>query len=112
MLVAEGTSSDDEIATKCGIAPRTIRNWKKDARFQACVAQFVADWYQRLSQYGIASKLHRVAVLDDLWQRGIRLVKARAADERMANVPGGRSALPVGGARAGADRDSDGSGPG
>ena len=93
VLVAADDLTDDAIAVQVGTSKRTLERWKQHPEFQARVQEHLAAMEQRAFEHGIARRAKRVEVLNDLWQRGRRLIEARA--EEHAGVPGGETGLLV-----------------
>jgi hypothetical protein len=92
-LVAADDLSDDAIADAVGTTKRTLERWKLYPEFRARVQEHVAIAEVQALEHGIARRPKRVEVLNDIWQRGRRLIEARAQEH--ADVPGGDTGLLV-----------------
>lgn len=94
-LVAENALSEERIAEAVGVDRRTLFRWRQVPEFQARVAEHIAELEAATLRYGIAKRRRRVAALDDRWNRLQRVIEERAADPKMADVPGGTTGLVV-----------------
>ena len=95
VLVAEDKLTDQQIADQLGITRVTLHFWKTNPKFQARVAELVAEFRRSVLNRGIAVKANRVATLQDLERRLLMVVEERASDPSMAPVPGGKSGFLV-----------------
>jgi hypothetical protein len=78
--------SDSAIAKVHGVTRQAIHFFRR--RHAAELAPVIKAIEKSIEDYAIASKLRRVAAMDDRWQRGIALIQARAADTRYQSEPG------------------------
>lgn len=80
MLVAEDELTDDAIATRVGIAPRTLYRWKRETEFAAIVGDHIGQIQAGMLKLTIAKKHKRLKVLDDLHDKALRVIEERAAE--------------------------------
>lgn len=95
LLLVEGVLTDEQIAAKVGVHRITLIRWKKLEAFAARIEGFLADVRQEIRKRGIAIVENRVAALQDRHDRMVRVISERAADPKMATVPGGTTGLLV-----------------
>lgn len=95
VLLAEDELTDEEIAAEVKVARQSVARWKQHPEFQSRIAQHVHDAEQRILTRGIARRVRRVQALQDRWDRLQRVIEQRAADPRMADIPGGTTGLLV-----------------
>lgn len=94
-LVAEDRLTDAAIAAEVGCSRRTITTWKAHPGFRAGVIGHVADTRRALVAQGVGSKLYRLWLLNDAVERLVGVLRARARDKALADVPGGALGLLV-----------------
>jgi len=94
-MVADDSQSDQDIADTLRIGKRTLERWKLLPAFKARVAEIVAAYREAVMSEGIADKANRVADLNDRWKRMRQVIVKRAADPKLASVPGGDTGLLV-----------------
>jgi Helix-turn-helix of insertion element transposase len=92
-LIAEDHLSDEKIAAEVGIGRSTLARWKADLRFLARVETIASAYAKRALKHGLARKEYRLAVLNDLHQRMLQVIKERALSPDLASVPGGKTGL-------------------
>lgn len=92
-LLAADRLSDEEIAADLRISRTNLAQWKRRPEFQARVQEHVAAYRRLLIARGVANRQYRIDALNDLVDRLRDVIAARAADPRMADVPGGPTGL-------------------
>jgi hypothetical protein len=95
LLIAEGRLTAREISKKLGISDRALRHWKRSPKFAARVAALSAEFAEASKKRGIARREYRVNNLANLLSDCLQVIEERAADPKMANVPGGKTGLVV-----------------
>lgn len=95
VLLAEDHLTDEEIAQKIGITRRTLAKWKVLPVFSARVHEIGADLASRARNRGIARRERRLATLQALHNRLLKVIEERAADPELAKIPGGKTGLIV-----------------
>src|SRR5262249_52678996 len=94
VLVAAHELTDEQIAAAVGVTRRTLTAWQRRPDFAALVGDHVGRLQAGMLRLAIAKKRVRLAHLDDLHARYLRLIAARG--EAMAGeVPGGETGLLV-----------------
>ena len=91
MLVAEDKATDAAIASRMGIAKRTLERWKGKPDFAARVEQHRAAWHRAATQEGMADGVGRIRALKERVAGLYRVIEERAADPHFQPVPGGRT---------------------
>lgn len=91
ILVAQDKLTNKEIAAKVGVAPRTLDNWKTDQEFKAAVQAHLDAVFAHVQHKGIADKRRRIYQLNERWRKAQAVVKARAKDPSLRNLPGGNT---------------------
>jgi hypothetical protein len=92
-LIAEDCLSDEKIAAEVGIGRSTLARWKGDRNFLARVETIASAYAKRALKHGLARKECRLAVLNDLHQRMLRVIEERSLSPDLASVPGGKTGL-------------------
>lgn len=92
-LLAEDRLSDEQIAELIGVKRQTMALWKNRPEFKGRIADIVEKTRLVVEAEGIANKVNRVAVLNDMWHRQQAVIAARA--EEHAHIPGGATGLLV-----------------
>ncbi|WP_143206211.1 phBC6A51 family helix-turn-helix protein [Singulisphaera sp. GP187] len=93
LRLAEGNLTDAQIATEVGVCRRTIWSWKQIPEFSATIESHLEEFRQEVRRRGLASRERRIRALNDRWDRLQRIMEERAADPKMAEVPGGATGL-------------------
>lgn len=94
-MVAEDRLSNAAIAAAVGITRQALDKWKAHPAFAQRVREHLDAFAETVRRRGIASIEHRVAALQERWERMNQVLAERAADPALANVPGGKSGLIV-----------------
>jgi hypothetical protein len=94
-LLAEDELTDEEIARRVGVNRRQLARWKKQPGFAARVRENVEALARECRRRAIALRNRRLARLNARWEAGHRVIAERAADPKMAGVPGGTTGLLV-----------------
>lgn len=94
-LLAEDELTDDEIAQKISVDRKTLYNWRQHPDFTARIKGLVDELGNASRRYAIAHRNRRVRWLNDRVERMHSVIRDRAADPTMADVPGGPSGLMV-----------------
>jgi hypothetical protein len=55
-LVADGQRTNDQIAVECGVAGRSLRDWKRCPEFRERVRRYLAEYRAKLAVEGLALK--------------------------------------------------------
>jgi transposase-like protein len=95
VLVAEARYEYGEIAEKIGVEVRTLHRWRKDPKFAARVDELSREIRDAALKRAIARKDYRINTLANLHSKLLGVIEARAADPKMAEVPGGDTGLMV-----------------
>lgn len=95
ILVAEDELTDEEIARVVGVTRRTLTTWKRQPAFAAVVGDHIGQLQAGMLRLAIAKKRRRLAVLDDLHAKALRVIAARSTDESLAEFAGGETGLLV-----------------
>ena len=95
VLAAEDNLPDVEIAEQLGIHRSSLARWKELPAFQAQVEEHSNTLAERALQHGIARREWRVSVLQEAHSRLWKIVKERAADTSLHEVPGGKTGMIV-----------------
>lgn len=93
LLVAQDDLPDKAIAAEIGVNESTLERWKAHPEFAARVREHRDIWRDEIKAKGIAERQNRVDSLNDLHERMVRVIEARAAE--YADVPGGDTGLLV-----------------
>lgn len=94
-LLATGEYVLKQVARKLGLNIRTLDRWKAEPEFKAKVQEFAAEVADLTERFAVASRVRRVKNLDGRVNRLKRIMAERAADDDMADVPGGKTGLLV-----------------
>lgn len=97
-LLAEDEKTDEQIAAVCGVSRPGLAKWKNDPEFSAALNAAVEAYAHRILSRGIARRERRMAILDDLATRHLKLIEERAAegvDHYGKPVAGGSTGLIV-----------------
>lgn len=92
-LVAADELPDEQIAARCSVTRRQLTRWKDVPAFKAKVTEIRKAIADAILAKGIASKVERIAALQERWLKMRAVIAERAADKRMAKVPGGKTGL-------------------
>ena len=117
-LVADGELSFNAIAQAVGTSHVTLRKWRREDEFAGRVAELRGEYRELVRRRGIADREKRIDALADRHRRMCQVMAERAADPRMASIPGGRTGLvvitdwkeillPIGDGSKATDRDGD-----
>src|ERR1700730_16230228 len=87
-LVADGQRTNDQIAVECGVAGRSLREWKRCPEFRERVRQHLAEYRAKLAVEGLALKSNRIALLMGRAAILRGIVRAHGKHPSMANAPG------------------------
>ena len=93
--MADDSLSDEAIAAEVGVSRKTLALWKLHPDFAAKVGDHVGRLQAEMLKYRIAKKRERLRVLNDLHEKQLAVIAARAADAWHADVPGGETGLVV-----------------
>lgn len=103
VLTAAGTHTLDDIAAVCKVSQKTVVRWQKEPLFKLRVAEHVevakkamqeataAKAAELVYKYDITSKEDRLRLYQDMLNRHIQLVEARA--EAHPTAPGGETGM-------------------
>lgn len=94
-LLAVDELTDDEIGQKVGADPRTLYRWRQHPEFAARVAEIVRALGEVSRRVAIANRNRRVRWLNDRVERMHSVIRERAAEPAMQEVPGGKTGLMV-----------------
>ena len=101
-LIAEDRLSDREIAKEVGVTPPTLYFWRAKPEFAARLDKLVERYRidrekdrARIRNSGIAVIENRVARMQDIERRMMRLIEARATAYVNPEIPGGDTGLVV-----------------
>ena len=94
-LLAEDVLTDDEIGEKVGVSRRTLYTWRQHPEFVAKIAEHVKHLGDVSRRVAIANRNRRVRWLNDRVERMHSVIRDRAADPLMQDVPGGKTGLMV-----------------
>ncbi len=92
-LVARDVLSDEKIAKTVGVTRQSLARWKNEPVFQERVREYIDIWNEEIKTTGIASRLERVAAMNDRWERMKTMLDDRADHYKDSNVPGARTGL-------------------
>jgi transposase-like protein len=92
-LVAYGELSFPAIASKVGIARDTLFRWRRVPEFAARVEELTGAIKASLRRLAVSRPERRVDRLNRDWLRLQKVIEERAADPKMAGVPGGDTGL-------------------
>lgn len=92
-LVAEGELNQREIAEAIGVTRRTIERWVASRSFMEKVKAIVDEYNEKAMKKGIARRERRITVLNDLHEKSLTVIKERAEDPELQNIPGGKTGL-------------------
>jgi hypothetical protein len=88
VLLAEDDLSDQKIADRIGITRKTLSNWKHIPEFSALVTDNANQIQAAMMRRVIAKRHRRLAVLDDLHEKSLRVIGERAEEyQRLGNNP-------------------------
>lgn len=94
-LVAAGRLEYREIAEKVGVTQVTLYRWRQEPKFVARVSYHVSEISAGVKIAAVASKNHRLAVLNQLQTKLLNLMEQRAADPATVDAAGGDQGLIV-----------------
>jgi hypothetical protein len=94
-MLAEDRLTDEEIAEKSGVTRRALQTWKERPEFREKVQQIADKLASAVFSRGIARRANRIRVLNEQHEKMQAVIKERAADASMADVPGGKTGLVV-----------------
>lgn len=94
-LIAEGRYEFGEIAEKVGVDRRTLHRWRKDEDVAARIEELQKEFNEAALRRGIARKEYRIKRLADEESKLLQVLEERAADESMADIPGGTTGFVV-----------------
>lgn len=92
-LIAADEITDQEIAEQIGIDRRTLSRWKNRPDFRIALKSYIDECERDIVNVGIGQKNRRIAALGDQYLRMRTVILERAADPKMANIPGGKTGL-------------------
>ena len=95
MLLARDEQSDEQIAASLGIARRTLDYWKGAPEFAERVRANVVKMEERVLSIGIAQRAKRVEAKHERWELMRQVIRERAEDPSVADVPGGKTGLVI-----------------
>lgn len=95
VMVADGGLSWNTMIARLKIHRTTLSRWIKLPEFRELVRATREAMADEVVCYAITDKRHRVSVLQELEDRHVRLLEARANDPSMADVPGADTGLLV-----------------
>lgn len=93
-LLADG-ATELFVAHELGISRNTLTAWRQRPEFVARMEEHAAKVAAALAEKSISNKQARVAALEERWLKMRAVIAARAADDSMADVPGGPTGLVV-----------------
>lgn len=93
LLVAQDEQTDVAIAAECKVNKATLERWKRLPEFSARVQEHRDAWRVEVKARGIADRQNRVDSYNDLHERMMLVIEARAVEH--ADVPGGATGLLV-----------------
>jgi hypothetical protein len=85
--VAMDELSDAAIAERAGVSRRSLTTWKQHPEFAAQVAHHIEDLNRAMTRLAIAKKHKRVAVLNDLHEKALEVIRLRAEQFTDADTP-------------------------
>jgi Helix-turn-helix of insertion element transposase len=94
-LLAEDALSDEQIAAECGVTRRALAKWKKRPGFAARLKQITTAYADRALKHGLARRERRIAVLNELHDKMLKVIDDRAKSDEYATLPGGQTGLVV-----------------
>lgn len=94
-LLAEDELTDVEIAQTVGISDRQMRNWKHVPEFMDRVKEIIGELGDVVFRRAIGRRSRRLLCQENRWLAMQRVIRERAADPCMQNVPGGQTGLLV-----------------
>ncbi len=94
-LLAAGMLTHDEVAESIDVAPSTLTRWKGYQTFNDAIAAAKQVHIEAIKAEGIANKQNQIDYLNDRHRRLLQVIEERAADDSMADVPGGKTGLIV-----------------
>jgi hypothetical protein len=92
-LIAADEITDAEIAERVGVNPATLWRWKKRDDFRDALKAYITECEESFVNVGIGQKNRRLAMLGDQFLRMRTVMLERAADPKMADIPGGKTGL-------------------
>lgn len=93
--VAEGVLTDAQIAKAAGVSRDRITVWKRHPEFQEKVKSHRARVLEVSRQRSIGRREDRMEAYQQRWDWLKQIREERAADPRMADIPGGKTGLIV-----------------
>lgn len=97
-LLAAGRLNRRQIAEQVCVVPKTLYNWSQDREFDAKVCELREERRAEIRRIGLAEVENRVAELQADLNALEEIRKARAADPKLAKLPGGKTGLVILGA--------------
>lgn len=94
-LVAEEELTREEIAQKVGVTRRTVYQWQQHPEFAARVQELLGELEDIAVRYAVGRRARRVRWLNDRVERLHAVIRERAADPTVQEVPGGATGLLV-----------------
>lgn len=94
-LCADDALTDEQIAAKADVTRRTLARWKVHPSFIGRVRFHRNELAEKIKAEGIANKQNRIDAYNRRWQYLEQIRQARADDEWLADVPGGKTGLVV-----------------
>lgn len=88
-----GHMTQEQVAAKYGVAPGSVQKFK--VRHADKLTELSLAVEARVEDYAIASKVNRIAALQDRWDRMKALLDARAKDSRYSDEPGYETGLMI-----------------
>src|SRR5579885_265318 len=84
-LLAQGRLTREQIAAAVGVRDRTLYRWQRQPGFQARVGLFRDEYRRAVLERGIADRVARLDELNERWEKGRRVIAARAEEGRRRN---------------------------
>lgn len=94
-LIAAGRLEYGQIAEMVGITRLSLYRWRQEPKFVARINHHVSEITADVKIAAVASKNHRIAVLNQLQTKLLNLIEQRAADQTTAEAAGGDQGLIV-----------------
>ena len=95
VLLAEDLQTDEQIAAEVGVTRRALAKWKNRPEFAARVQDHLSAFRAQVRAEGIAVLENRILALNARWRAMQSVIKERADDPKMKDVPGGTTGLLV-----------------
>jgi hypothetical protein len=88
-LIADNQISNDQIAARIGVTPKTVTLWKRESpEFRARIAEHVATFRKNITTTGLVLKENRIALLKARAATIRGMMLARGKQKCMRNAPG------------------------